>query len=200
MGKVKKIAVGIGVIISIIGILFVIDISIKLGQINAEHEKYGKDIGMDYFGNTCAMSQMDATANNGRGECDYSKPVKDLEHKTTQEPIKDLKWKAENLLKAHNDLVNFNKIRPPDPVDYGFDLDVGFTDNVKKDEWCGIVLEHKKKMFTLMVALENALNWLAGESEQPVALQERVAEDERLKNDMYESSAKLKNVIIDFDC
>lgn len=111
-----------------------------------------------------------------------------------------LKWKAENLLKSHNDLVVFNSERLSDPINYGFDLDMGWTDNTKKDEWCGITLGKQKRMNTLMLALEHSLNWLAGEKNQPLALQERIAEDERLKLAMYEQRASLKDVIANFGC
>ena len=183
--------------------MWIIDISVKITANNLEHEKYGKDISGDSFGNYCASSQITTILAVGGTKymCDYSLPVIDFVQPTPKtETKKDLKWKAENLQKAHNNLVVFNQDHLPDPIDYGFDLDVGWTDSTKKVEWCEIVLQKQKRMITLMIALENSLNWLAGEKNPPLTLQERITEDERLKFVMYEQSANLKDVIVDFDC
>ena len=71
------VSIGIIIIISIIALLFIVDISLKLAEVNREHEKYGNDISGDSFGNYCASSQITYHANTVK--CDYSKPVKDLD-------------------------------------------------------------------------------------------------------------------------
>ena len=62
----------------IIVILTIIYISLKLEQVDLEHEKYGKDICGDGYGQFCACSQMTIQSGPISSKCDYSKPVKDL--------------------------------------------------------------------------------------------------------------------------
>jgi len=112
----------------------------------------------------------------------------------------ELKIKAERLQKAHNDIVSFNKIHTPDPKDYGFDLDIGFTNNEQKDEWCGIVLENNKEMNTLILELDQSLKQLENESNQSLQLQEYVVEDRELLQRMIEHEKISDKMIDDFAC
>jgi len=75
----KKIIIVVAVVIVLIVSFVIMDISLKLEQINEKHEKYGKNIGVDGFGDMCAMSQMTISSQYQSGKCDYSKPVKDLD-------------------------------------------------------------------------------------------------------------------------
>ena len=121
------------------------------------------------------------------------------EPKNTDEKS-ELKIKAERLQKAHNDIVNFNKIHVPDPIDYGFDLDLGFTNNEQKDEWCGIILENNKEINILILELDQSLKQLENESNQPSQLQEFIVEDSELLKRMIEQEKLSDKMIIDFDC
>ena len=68
----KKIILGIVIIISILISLFIIDGLIK-------HEKYGNEMCKDSFGEFCACSQIIIWDDNANElMCDYSKPVYDL--------------------------------------------------------------------------------------------------------------------------
>ena len=122
-----------------------------------------------------------------------------LEPKNTDEKS-ELKIKAERLQKAHNDIVNFNKIHVPDPIDYGFDLDLGFTNSEQKDEWCAIILENNKEMNILILELDQSLKQIENESNQPSQLQEFIVEDRELLKDMIEQEKLSDKMIIGFEC
>ena len=67
----KKIILGVVIIISILISLFIIDGLIK-------HEKYGNEMCKDSFGEFCACSQIISWDDVNNLMCDYAKPVYDI--------------------------------------------------------------------------------------------------------------------------
>jgi len=123
-----------------------------------------------------------------------------LEPKNTDEKSK-LKIKAERLQRAHNDLVNYVRVHDiPDPRDYGYDLDVGFTDNTSKNEWCTIVHEDYKKWDVMKRELDESLKQLENESNKPLQLQEFIVEDKEMLKQAIGLQKDSEKMIIAFDC
>lgn len=109
-------------------------------------------------------------------------------------------WKIQNLQNTRNSLVDFDKYELPDPVDYGYDLDIGFTDYLKKDEWCNTVREKTGELYELLTAQRNSLYLINEESDLPITVQEDIAENTIIKDKMYTKWGQLEKIIVDFNC
>lgn len=119
----------------------------------------------------------------------------------SQEEYEDMKIKATNMLAAYNELVVFFRINIPDPLDYGFDLDEGWTDQTKKLEWCKIIKNHKVELDRLLSNLDNNLLLVIPIEHKTPKLEELIENDYiPVSTAADEHSVLAAKMIKDFSC
>jgi len=138
---------------------------------------------------------------DGRFDIDTKeKSSKTLDEQTPEEN-EDLKIKAEKLMNAHNAIIyNFDYNNIPDPKDYGFDLDSGWTNTVSKQDWCIITENILFIEYQLLKELDEAINDIPNLDDIPKKLLENITEDKDMVSSMEDQQKLGHKMFIDFDC
>ena len=116
------------------------------------------------------------------------------------EDYEDMKNKANHLMNLHNSIVLDLENILADPIDYGYDLNIGWTDVKEKRMWCNSVLRHIDTDKLFVWELDIALSALKDVPNKTPKLIENIEEDKELHKAMIGQLELERKIFSDFAC
>ena len=118
----------------------------------------------------------------------------------SQEDYDNMKIKAIRLMDAHNTIVMDFENDLPDPIDYTFDLDIGWTDTSMKQKWCNEIVQYLENHIVLTNELNSALVDLEDVDYKTPKLIENIAVDYELLAANNQQAVLQQTMFTEFNC